>query len=57
MINPAVGGIILAVISNGLVLTLVSAPMEFVVIGVVLLGAVTVDLLARRRQTLPKEPR
>jgi D-xylose transport system permease protein len=54
MINPVVGGIILAVIYNGLVLTQVSPPMEFVVIGVVLLGAVTVDSLARRSQTLLK---
>ncbi len=54
MINPVVGGIIVAVIYNGLVLTQVSAPMEFVVIGVVLLGAVTVDSVARRSQTLLK---
>lgn len=47
-IYPLVGGIIAAVNYNGLVLTQVSAPMEFVVIGVVLLGAVTVDSLARR---------
>lgn len=54
MIYPLVGGIIVAVIYNGLVLTQVSAPMEFVVIGVVLLGAVTVDSLARRSQSLLK---
>ena len=54
MIYPLVGGIIVAVIYNGLVLTQVSAPMEFVVIGAVLLGAVTVDSLARRSQTLLK---
>ncbi|MGA7835861.1 MAG: hypothetical protein WCA31_11700 [Acidimicrobiales bacterium] len=52
MTYPVIGGVILAVIYNGLVLTQVSAPMEFVVIGVVLLGAVTVDSLARRSQTL-----
>lgn len=52
MMYPVIGGVILAVIYNGLVLTQVSAPMEFVVIGVVLLGAVTVDSLARRSQTL-----
>lgn len=54
MIYPLVGGIIVAVIYNGLVLTQVSAPMEFVVIGAVLLGAVTVDSLARRSQSLLK---
>jgi len=54
MTYPVVGGIILAVIINGLVLIQVSATMEFVVTGVVLLGAVTVDSLARRSQTLLK---
>ncbi len=54
MMYPVVGGTILAVIYNGLVLTQVSAPMEFVVIGVVLMGAVTVDSVARRSQTLLK---
>jgi len=54
MMYPVVGGTILAVIYNGLVLTQVSAPMEFVVIGVVLMGAVTVDSVARRSQNLLK---
>ncbi|OYV60367.1 MAG: hypothetical protein B7Z69_04335 [Actinobacteria bacterium 21-73-9] len=54
MTFPVVGGIILAVIINGLVLIQVSATMEFVVTGVVLLAAVTVDSLARRSQTLLK---
>jgi ABC-type xylose transport system permease subunit len=54
MTYPVVGGIILAVIINGLVLNQVSATMEFVVRGVVLLGAVTVDSLVRRSQTLLK---
>ncbi len=54
MTYPVVGGIILAVIINGLVLIQVSATMEFVVTGVVLLGAVTVDSLARRSQNLLK---
>ena len=54
MSYAVVGGIILAVIINGLVLIQVSATMEFVVTGVVLLGAVTVDSLARRSQSLLK---
>lgn len=52
MTYPVIGGTILAVIYNGLVLTQVSAPMEYVVIGAVLLGAVTVDSVARRSQTM-----
>lgn len=54
MTYPIVGGIILAVIENGLVLIQISTTMVYVVTGVVLLGAVTVDSLARRSQTLLK---
>jgi D-xylose transport system permease protein len=54
MTYPVVGGIILAVIINGLVLIQISSTMVFVITGVVLLGAVTVDSLARRSQTLLK---
>jgi D-xylose transport system permease protein len=54
MTYAVVGGIILAVIENGLVLIQISETMVFVVTGVVLLGAVTVDSLARRSQTLLK---
>lgn len=54
MSYPIVGGIILAVIENGLVLIQISTTMVYVVTGVVLLGAVTVDSLARRSQTLLK---
>ncbi len=52
MTYPVIGGIILAVIYNGLVLTQVSAPMEYVIIGAVLLAAVIVDSVARRSQNL-----
>jgi D-xylose transport system permease protein len=54
MTYPVVGGIILAVISNGLVLISISETMVYVITGVVLLGAVSVDSLARRSQTLLK---
>ncbi len=54
MSYPVVGGIILAVIINGLVLIQISSTMVFVITGVVLLGAVTVDSLARKSQTLLK---
>jgi D-xylose transport system permease protein len=54
MTYPVVGGIILAVITNGLVLIAISTTMVYVITGVVLLGAVTVDSLARRSQTLLK---
>jgi D-xylose transport system permease protein len=54
MTYAIVGGIILAVIENGLVLIQISETMVYVVTGVVLLGAVTVDSLARRSQSLLK---
>jgi D-xylose transport system permease protein len=54
MTYPVVGGIILAVIINGLVLIQISSVMVFVITGAVLLGAVTVDSLARKSQTLLK---
>jgi D-xylose transport system permease protein len=54
MSYAVVGGIILAVIENGLVLIQISETMVFVVTGAVLLGAVTVDSLARRSQSLLK---
>jgi D-xylose transport system permease protein len=54
MTYAIVGGIILAVIENGLVLIQISETMIYVVTGVVLLGAVTVDSLARRSQSLLK---
>jgi D-xylose transport system permease protein len=54
MTYPVVGGIILAVIINGLSLIQISSTMVYVITGIVLLGAVTVDSLARRSQTLLK---
>lgn len=54
MTYPVVGGVILAVINNGLVLIQISTTMVYVITGAVLLGAVTVDSLARKSQTLLK---
>ncbi len=54
MTYPVVGGIILAVINNGLVLIQITSTMVYVITGVVLLGAITVDSLARKSQTLLK---
>jgi D-xylose transport system permease protein len=54
MTYPVVGGVILAVIINGLVLIQISSVMVYVITGAVLLGAVTVDSLARKSQTLLK---
>jgi D-xylose transport system permease protein len=54
MTYAVVGGIILAVIINGLVLIQISTTMVYVITGIVLLAAVTVDSLARRSQTLLK---
>lgn len=48
------GGIILAVIINGLVLIQVSATLEYVVSAVALLGAATVDSPDRPSQALEK---
>lgn len=52
MTYPVIGAIILAVIRNGLELISISQTMVFVITGIVLLGAVTVDSLARKSQTL-----
>jgi D-xylose transport system permease protein len=54
MTYAVVGGIILAVIINGLVLIQISTTMVYVITGIVLLAAVTVDSLARKSQTLLK---
>jgi D-xylose transport system permease protein len=54
MTYAVVGGIILAVIRNGLELIQISPTMIYVITGIVLLGAVTVDSLARRSQTFLK---
>jgi D-xylose transport system permease protein len=50
MIHAVIGGMVIAVIYNGMALISVSTAVEYIVIGVVLVAAVTVDSLARRGQ-------
>lgn len=50
MVHAVLGGIIIAAIYNGLGLLGVSAAAEYIVTALVLLAAVTVDSLTRRRQ-------
>jgi D-xylose transport system permease protein len=49
MINAVVGGIIIAAIYNGMALLSMSASTQYIITGAVLLAAVTIDALARRR--------
>jgi D-xylose transport system permease protein len=48
MIHAVVGGIIIASIYNGMALLSMSASTQYIVTGVVLLAAVTIDAVARR---------
>jgi D-xylose transport system permease protein len=50
MIHAVIGGLVIATIYNGMALIQVSTAVEFIVIGVVLLAAITVDSVARRGQ-------
>jgi D-xylose transport system permease protein len=50
MVHAVLGGVIIAAIYNGLGLLGVSAAAEYIVTALVLLAAVTVDSLTRRRQ-------
>jgi D-xylose transport system permease protein len=50
MLGAVLGGLIVAVINNGLLLLGLGAPAQDIWTAVVLLAAVTVDTLARRRQ-------
>jgi D-xylose transport system permease protein len=50
MIHAVIGGMVIAVIYNGMALISVSTAVEYIVIGIVLVAAVTVDSLARRGQ-------
>jgi D-xylose transport system permease protein len=52
MIHAVVGGLIIATIYNGMALLSMSASMQYVVTGVVLLAAVTVDSVARRNSAI-----
>ncbi len=48
MIHAVIGGLVIATIYNGMALISVSTAVEYIVIGVVLVAAVTVDSIARR---------
>jgi D-xylose transport system permease protein len=51
MIHAVVGGLIIATIYNGMALLSMSASTEYIVTGVVLVAAVTIDSVARRSAT------
>jgi D-xylose transport system permease protein len=48
MIHAVIGGMVIAVIYNGMALISVSTAVEYIVIAIVLVAAVTVDSIARR---------
>lgn len=48
MIHAVIGGLVIATIYNGMALISVSTAVEYIVIGIVLVAAVTVDSIARR---------
>jgi D-xylose transport system permease protein len=48
MINAVIGGLVIATIYNGMALTSVSASVELMVEGIVLVAAISIDSLARR---------
>jgi D-xylose transport system permease protein len=52
MIHAIIGGIVIGTIYNGMALLQTSPPMIYVVTGLVLLAAVTIDSLARRGSTI-----
>ncbi len=54
MVGAVLGGVILAVIKNGLTLIQLSGPAQYIVTGVVLIAAVLVDVVGRRSQQLAK---
>jgi D-xylose transport system permease protein len=52
MTHAVLGGLVIAAIANGMALIALGADKQFMVNGLVLLAAVTVDALARRRATV-----
>jgi D-xylose transport system permease protein len=50
MIHAVIGGLVIATIYNGMALISVSTAVQYMVIGIVLVAAITVDSLARRGQ-------
>jgi len=51
MLHALLGGLVIATIYNGMGLIGLSAAIQFMVTALVLLGAVTVDAVARRGRT------
>ncbi len=51
MVHAVIGGLVIAVIYNGMALLSVSVAVEYIVIAIVLIAAVTVDSVARRGNT------
>ena len=51
MMNAVVGGLIIGTIYNGMALLSMSASTQYIVTGIVLLAAVTIDSLARRNSS------
>ncbi len=54
MVGAVLGGVILAVIKNGLALIQLSGPAVLMVTGIVLIAAVLIDVVSRRFQALAK---
>jgi D-xylose transport system permease protein len=50
-IHGVIGGLVIAGIVNGMALLELSAPLQYVITGVVLMAAVTVDAISHRRAT------
>jgi len=54
MVHALIGGVVIATIYNGMALINLGAPQQYIATALVLLGAVTIDSLARRGSTIVK---
>ena len=54
MAHALIGGVVIATIYNGMALIQLGAPQQYIATALVLLGAVTIDSLARRGSTIVK---
>ncbi len=54
MVHALIGGVVIATIYNGMALIQLGAPQQYIATALVLLGAVTIDSLARRGSTIVK---
>lgn len=52
MVHALIGGVVIATIYNGMALIQLGAPQQYIATALVLLGAVTIDSLARRGSTI-----